>query len=76
MHQVIALLGPRAGIAPISELSRMSAQAITQSALLLAHVSIWRRLMHGERLQRDKGAYLRYLSRSDDGSLELASQIW
>ena len=76
MHQVIDLLASRTCVAPISELSPMGAQPIAESTLLVAHVSIWSPLMHGERLQRGEGADLRYLPRVDDGPLELVPQIW
>ena len=75
MHQVIDLLASRTCVAPISELSPMGAQAIAETTVLVAHVSIWSPLMHGERLQRGEGADLRYLTRVDDGPFELVPQI-
>ena len=76
MHQVIDTLASRARVAPVSELSSVGAQAVAQSTLLRTHVSIWIALMHGERLQRDACAGLRYLSRADNGSLKLIPQTW
>ena len=76
MHQVVDTLASRARVAPISELSSMGAQAVAQSTLILAHVSIWIPLMHSERLQRGASTGLCYLSRADDGLLELTPKTW
>ena len=74
MHQVIDPLASRARVAPISELSPMGAQAVAQSTLLQTHVRVRLTLMYGERLQRDAGTGLRYVSRVYDGPLKLIPQ--
>ena len=74
MYEVIDLLMSRPCMAPISELSAVGAQANAQRTLLRTHVSIWFALVHGERLQCDASAGLRYISRADDGPLKFIPQ--
>ena len=74
MNQVIDPLPSRGGMVPVSELSPMGTQAITQSPLLRTHVWVRLTLMYGERLQRDAGTGLRHVSRVYDGPLKLIPQ--
>ena len=75
VHEMIDPITARTRIGTITKLAGMCAQLLAQPALGRRHVRIRLVVVHGERLQRNAGAALSYISGLDDRALELSAKL-